>query len=637
MKHLVVRTVALLLVAHGSALAAEPDPAADPDSEPFPITVEAVPATASVGSPVTISGTTLPLLNADVLVTVAAPKANPPQSTSLPATRSDDGSYKVIYTPTVAGAYTVDATAPDGRGHAAASFTVENPRQLSPETAAAIDNLARDSDEMIRIIRPKILTLPYSPARDDFISRIDLLLQKIGDVLQDAAKASSSINDMVQGTASLPSGNPPAGPSGNPPAGKSPGAAPGGGASPGASSGAAGGGNFSLGGGTVGGNYTTGGDGDVAGEMEVALRKVAKDRAAMIEKLGQAADLHRRTAEELKAVKLGTLVCDNLEVVAEGIKWVGAMMNFMSNEVMPVAVNFAQDIAADALSKHVSDKGASPLGAFLAGQVPKNINTLGVAAVGPTHQMTVDAGNVVGFLNDLAGYAVDRVMDHYCEQFTGPVTAHMHAIFNKYGATWWEYSYDVTGHITLHYPKDASGNAVPLKGRLEGFGTNYKIRENALTVLFPKLMMGTVQRRMAFPPVFVPAKAAAPVQQVNGAEGAVFSALATPNSFFFEVTGTATKDRLDIQVGATRTDANATARVLAFYLSALTMRINFTVYSLPYKPIHFIFDKAAPTVSLDLQTVGNVVRGSQHYETSHGTDEAKGEYTVDIQACNPGC
>jgi len=616
----------------GSACAAEADPQPDADSEPFPITIEAKPSTAVINSPVVLRGTTLPLLNADVIVSIAASKATPPQKAKLPATRSADGSFTVSYSPPVAGVYTVEATAPDGRGHASTSFTVENPRQLRPDIAAAPDNLAQDSDRMVRIIRPKILALPYSPARDDFVKRLDTLLEKTGEVLQDAAKLSPALKDLLDSSASLPPDVPSASKT---PASGGPGKA---------NQGGSGGGNAATeSGGTVahntsvGGNYSIGNEGGVASDVAVTLRKVAKDRAALVEKLGEAAQMHRRTMEELKALELGTLVCDNLDVVAEGIKWIGAMMNFMSSEVMPVAVNFAQDISSDALSKHVSDKEGSPSGAFLAGQIPKNINTIGLAAVGPAHKLTVDAGNVFGVANDLVGFAVDRVMDQYCQQFTGPVTAHMHAIFNKDGLKWWEYSYDVRGRITLHYPKDASSNAVPLKGRLEGFGTNYKIRENALSVLFPKLMVGTVQKRMAFPPVFVPDNLTAPTKQVNAAEGAVFGALATPNSFVFEVTGTASQDKLEIQVGATRTDADAKARVVAFFLSALTMRVGFTVYSLPYKPIHFIFERAAPIMSLNLQTVGKVVRGSQHYANTKGNDEAMGEYTVDIQACNPGC
>ena len=115
-----VGTAALLAFPRIGALAAE----ADSDSEAFPISVDAKPSTSFVGSAIQLSGSTLALLNNDVVVTIAAPNSTPPQSTKLPAARSADGSFKVSYVPKVAGAYTVDALAPDGRGHASASFTV---------------------------------------------------------------------------------------------------------------------------------------------------------------------------------------------------------------------------------------------------------------------------------------------------------------------------------------------------------------------------------------------------------------------------------------------------------------------------------------------------------------------------------
>ncbi len=121
----------------------------------FPITVDAKPSTSLVGSAIELSGSTLALLNNDVVVTITAPKSTPPQATKLPAARSADGTFKVSYVPKVAGAYTVDAMAPDGRGHASASFTVENPRQMSPATTQALADLAQDADEIVQYLQTK--------------------------------------------------------------------------------------------------------------------------------------------------------------------------------------------------------------------------------------------------------------------------------------------------------------------------------------------------------------------------------------------------------------------------------------------------------------------------------------------------
>ncbi len=105
----------------------------------------------------------------------------------------------------------------------------------------------------------------------------------------------------------------------------------------------------------------------------------------------------------------------------------------------------------------------------------------------------------------------------------------------------------------------------------------------------------------------------------------------------FTVTGTATADKLDIQVGTPGRDTDAKARAVVLYAAVLSLSMGYEVYSLPYKPVHFVFERAAPSYSIDLKTVNNVVRGKQHFYTQRPGSGASGEYTVDIEACNPDC
>jgi hypothetical protein len=228
-------------------------------------------------------------------------------------------------------------------------------------------------------------------------------------------------------------------------------------------------------------------------------------------------------------------------------------------------------------------------------------------------------------------------MDAYCEQFTGPVTAHMHAMFKKDGAQWWEYSFDVRGQLTLHYPKGASGGSVPLKGRIEGFGTNYKLWENSFTVMFPQLMSSTVKRHFYLLPMTPTDTQTGSIKKLTSVEGSVLGQLVTPNNFFMEIHGTATENQLNIEIGPANRDTDAKATVIVLYLPVLSMIPGLAVYSLPYKPVHFLFERAAPSYAIPLTTDNKVIRGKQHFENKKGTEDAKGEYTVDIQACNPDC
>ena len=612
-----VGTAALLAFPRIGALAAE----ADSDSEAFPISVDAKPSTSFVGSAIQLSGSTLALLNNDVVVTIAAPNSTPPQSTKLPAARSADGSFNVSYVPKVAGAYTVDALAPDGRGHASASFTVENPRQLSPATAQAFADLAQDASDIVQTARKKLDNIPPSPARDQAQQKLDAVTQSMGEFVEVSKQLSANLGEMIRDTANLPPNSQPTSNAGNTSVG----------------------GNYTLGGGgtvagksSVAGNATLGGDGSVAGNMQVTLSKVADDRQALVEVLGQASQVHQRSQQEIQKLRVAQLTCDNLEVVTEGIKFVGVMFNLMTN-AFGIVKNFVLDFAAAFAGDQVKSRTGSALGGFLAGEGVKNYDTLAREGETNAKKWEVDVGNVVSSVNDVAGFVVDRVMDKYCEQFTGPVTAHMHATFMKNGLRWWEYSFDVQGQLTLHYPKGASGGSVPLKGRIEGYATNYKLWENALTVMYPELMSSTVQKRAYILPLAPTAIQAGSIKKLSSVEGSILGNIVTPSNFFFEVHGTATQDQLDIEIGPASTDTNAKAKVIVLYLPVLSPIPGLKVYSLPYKPVHFVFERAAPTYPIPLGTQKNVIRGKQHFENQKGNSDAMGEYSVDIEACNPDC
>ncbi len=608
------RTASLLITVVGvAALTAFPpsstaasDLSAGPDSEPFPITIDAKPATTLAGSAVELSGSTLALLNNDVVVTITAPKSTPPQSTKLPAVRSADGTFKVSYVPKVAGAYTVDALAPDGKGHALASFTVENPRQLSPATAQGLADLAQDAGEIVRINRKNLDNVPPSPARDEAEQKLDVLTQSMGELIEVSQQLSGNLGLMIPMTADLP---PPSQPAGNGPTGS-------------------GAGNT-----TVGGNYTMGGGGSVAGNMQMTLSKVAADRQALVEVLGQASQIHQRSQQEIQKLKMEQLTCDNLEKVAEGIKFVSVMFNFMSGAA-GIAKNFALDFTAAFVSDQVKSRSGSALGGFVSGEAVKNVSVQGEKNA---RKLQFNLGNAVGITNDVLGFLVDRVMNQYCEQFTGPVTAHMHATFTDQGLKWWEYSFDVRAQLTLHYPKGASGGSVPLKGRIEGFATNYKVWDNALTVKFPGLMTSAVQKHAYILPLAPAETQTGLFKKLNSVEGSVFGNLVTPSSFMFEVNGTATSDQLNIVVGPPGHDTDAKARAIVLYAAVLSLSMGYEVYSLPYKPVHFIFERAADTYPIALKTQNKVVRGKQHFANQRAGAGAMGEYSVDIEACNPDC
>jgi hypothetical protein len=567
-------SLALLWFSAAAAAAAAAAQSQTPSSEPLPITLSAAPSLAWIGQAVTLSGSSVVTPStASVTMTIRAPAGSNPAITTLHVVLGGDGSFRNTYTPRIAGTYQIEAETADGRGKATAGFRAEDPIALSPDTAQALATLAADADQILIAAKQKIDAVPPSPAKDDAISQLSAIEQQTQALRPILAAAGQAVNKVIKDTAELPMNEP---------------------------------------------------------------LSAARDGLLLELQLVQAG--HEQSQQQLRNLTQADVVCDNLEVVIEGIKWTSVLLNFASGQFADTATNFLQDLLGSLTEKGVQSASSNDGAAFGASEAVKAADVIGTeSAIGSVSRLRFSAGTVVGALNDFVGKKAELTMAQYCIQFSGPVKAHMHARFLHDGIVWWEYAFDLIGQLTLHYPRDASGDNIALKGRLEGFGNNFSLRENALTVLFPDVMSSTVQKRFVIMPPAL-GKASGTLGSQYSTEGSVFGGLVTPNSFFFQVTGSASKDKLSLNIGAARTDMDAKARVIAIMASVLTLGMpDFDVYTLPYKPAHFVFERTANNYDIPLAVHGNLISGQQHFENKVGGAEAQGEYSVDIKACNPGC
>ncbi len=354
--------------------------------------------------------------------------------------------------------------------------------------------------------------------------------------------------------------------------------------------------------------------------------RLRDDRDRLVGKLSQAQESIDLTPDELRHLTRMQATCDNLDVVVEGFKWTSALLNLAAGSVSGIADGFAKDLVAHLASTAASAGGAHGDQAFLVGETTKYLDMI--------NSFDEKKANLVSMLSDAVGQAAQDVMSAYCVQFGGPVKAHMKAQFFNNGRKWWEYEFDLTGRVLVHYPKDATCCSIAVNGRLEGYGDNFKVSENALSVLYPSLMASTVKRTFdILPPELTSIGANIGTRYI---EGSVFGAL-LPNAFFFAVSGTLEQDRMILRVGAARTDMSPKARGIAIMLSVLSLAPTVVIYDLPYKDAHFVFERASDVYVIPIHTQGNVMTGTQHFSNERGNSVAKGEYSVDIKLCNPGC
>ncbi|MEO7056190.1 MAG: hypothetical protein ABI281_01715 [Caldimonas sp.] len=335
--------------------------------------------------------------------------------------------------------------------------------------------------------------------------------------------------------------------------------------------------------------------------------------------------------------------CHQLAFVTEVFKAISALLN-VKRKVLDLSIGLSKDVLADGASTRAKGAGASAGLAFATGQIVKNLPELTSASA--------LAGNAYGLFADAGAFISDTLFGMYCEQFTGPVEGIMNARFFKAPragdppAMWWSYNYRITGRIVLYYPKNAKGTGpIRMNGRIEGVAHGFQTWEDALTVIFPKLMNGALQKHYAFPPIEVGAPAAAIATQGGGSlspytQGSA-AGLAVPNSFLVGVTGVLENGSMTVLIGLARSDIDATHRVAVLILSPLTGGLGpqVTWYSLGFQKVRNFLVNAAEGESMKLAVTTEGTRRVAQGTFGGKVDKvkAKADYTLKVRACNPGC
>lgn len=335
--------------------------------------------------------------------------------------------------------------------------------------------------------------------------------------------------------------------------------------------------------------------------------------------------------------------CHQLAFVTEVFKGISALLN-VKKRVLDTALGFAKDVDADITTNSAKTTAGAGAGtAFISGQLVKNLPEIRSASK--------LAGNAASIFADLGAVVSDTLFGMYCESFVVPIEGIMNARFydtyrGKEPTLWWSYDYKISGRVILYYPKSAKGgSSIRLNGRIEGYAHSFKTWEDALTVMFPKLMGGTFQHKFNFPPIEAGATTSAIASRGANplsayVEGSAAGLLA-PNSFLISVTGVLEKNSITILIGPGKSDISAVHRVAALIVSPLTGGLGpqITWYPLPFSQVRPFLVHAAQdeSMKIELTTQGDTMVAAHTFTGTAGKVRAHAEYTVKVKACNPGC
>ncbi len=164
-----------------------------------PIDVTIKPALSAPGASVKISGTSVPMKEATVTVTIKPPQGAVQTLTVKPGA---DGTYSVNATSTKAlGRYDVTATAPDGKAKAQGSFFIGNPGAATQALVTQLDAMLAAATQAQAVGDQLVATLPPSPALADGQKKSAALKAKLAEghaAFVALGKSLEPINQLVQ-------------------------------------------------------------------------------------------------------------------------------------------------------------------------------------------------------------------------------------------------------------------------------------------------------------------------------------------------------------------------------------------------------------------------------------------------------
>jgi hypothetical protein len=186
----------------------------------------------------------------------------------------------------------------------------------------------------------------------------------------------------------------------------------------------------------------------------------------------------------------GTGACEHAQQVGEFFEMAGSALSLLGP---PLTVAF--NLAVQYVGSGAGSPTSTPLEAHSALAVSEvtewQHEVAEVAQTGKGHLPSATGLKVAGagIAAHLGVLLADAILRDTCVEFKGPFQATMHADAKIYDHTWWKFTVQIAGTLTLLVNKSdwTLFDKVPFVGEFEGQGTNFTVWEDAVPVLYKKL------------------------------------------------------------------------------------------------------------------------------------------------------
>ena len=409
------------------------------------------------------------------------------------------------------------------------------------------------------------------------------------------------------------------------------------------------------------------------------LRRLAPEmRAATAGLVGRlqgweatASEANQKFTGALAGVTHGNVVCDQIDIIINGLKFCDFYLGLVTTPGK-FFVDWAKENVPTKLVSMIPATRRTPATQQAIESAWKGFVTFspsagklsGAAAVKASGPENFTAGyefarGAQTMLFDLSQYVANRFFEKYCQQFQGPVSGTMSAEFYHEGQTWWRYTVEIQGQLTLRYPKDASGDAIALTGEFVGNATKFRSWDD-IRVKFPEAR-GSIIKSLRREPLtvgdmafmgdskFAGTKIAGqevpsfnPITSTLDKGGPIVKGLLTPAFFRIPVRGDLRGDNLRLELqSAVKDFGDQQVSVTSVMFSVLSLMPHVVKYTLPYKDAHWILSSAmdartAP-VEFKVSRTATTIMLERKFHQDKPNATTRGVYDLSVKACNPGC
>jgi hypothetical protein len=182
-----------------------------------------------------------------------------------------------------------------------------------------------------------------------------------------------------------------------------------------------------------------------------------------------AADL----VDRVRQIEVGITDCDRLDMTGEAIGFLGLALGLVGKPIQVAANLLADRTFSTRLSAR--DPGLA-----------QNAEAKLAVDNAIKHSVAIAQGldgwrsGIYTYVNDLVGFASQKVFGVYCEKFEGPFDATFRLVYYQGNDAWLAYDVGLEGMLFLRYEKGSSPTQVT--GEFEGVGSFTNLRENFLVV-----------------------------------------------------------------------------------------------------------------------------------------------------------